>query len=96
MDFNAELRQWLDAVANRRVHGTTYEQVLTRWDADQFALQPFDQRPPYPYVDEELRKVARDAYVSWRANRYSVHWKYVGKCSFRCCSRSSSFLRVVT
>ena len=78
-DFNAELRQWVDVVANRRVHGTTYEQVLTRWDADQFAMQPVDQRPPYPYADDDLRKVARDAYVSWRANRYSVHWKYVGK-----------------
>ncbi len=31
-------------------------------------------RPPYPYVDEEQRKVARDAYVSWLGSRYSVPW----------------------
>ena len=27
-------------------------------------------RPPYPCSDDELRKVARDAYVRWQANRY--------------------------
>jgi hypothetical protein len=38
-----------------------------------------DGRPPYPYVDDELRKVARDAYVSWHGSRYSVPWIYAGK-----------------
>jgi transposase len=79
MDFNTELRQWVDTVANRRVHGTTYQQVLLRWDMDQFAMQPLNSRRPYPYSDDELRKVARDAYVSWQASRYSVPWRYVGK-----------------
>jgi hypothetical protein len=79
MDFNTALRQWLGEVANQRVHGTTHEQVLVRWDMDQFHLQLLNGRPPYPYVDDELRKVARDAYVAWRASRYSVHWKYAGK-----------------
>jgi len=79
MDFNTELRQWVETVANQRVHGTTYEQVLIRWDMDQFAMQPLNGRRPYPYSDDELRKVARDAYVSWQASRYSVPWTYVGK-----------------
>jgi hypothetical protein len=79
MDFNTELRQWVDTVANCRVHGTTYEQVLVRWDGDQFSMQPLNGRLPYPYSDDELRKVARDAYVSWQASRYSVPWQYVGK-----------------
>lgn len=79
MDFNSELRQWVETVANRRVHGTTNEQVILRWEADRLAMQPFSGRPPYPYSDDELRQVARDAYVSWQANRYSVPWQYVGK-----------------
>jgi DNA replication protein DnaC len=79
MDFNSELRQWVETVANRRVHGTTNEQVILRWEMDRLAMQPFSGRPPYPYSDDELRKVARDAYVSWQANRYSVPWQYVGK-----------------
>lgn len=78
-DLNSELRRWIAEVANKRVHGTTHEQVLVRWDEDQFAMQPVNGRPPYPYIDEELRKVARDAYVSWMGSRYSVPWIYAGK-----------------
>lgn len=79
MDFNTELRQWVDTVANQRVHGTTREQVLLRWDGDQFNMRSIDGRPNYVYSDDELRKVARDAYVSWQASRYSVPWQYAGK-----------------
>ena len=78
-DLNAELRRWVSEVANQRVHGTTREQVLLRWDEDQFAMQPFNGRAPYPFTDDEQRKVARDAYVSWRGSRYSVPWQYAGK-----------------
>ncbi|HVP42931.1 MAG TPA: IS21 family transposase [Terriglobales bacterium] len=78
-DLNAQLRAWVWEVANQRVHGTTHEQVAVRWDVDQFSLQPLDGRPPYPYLDDELRKVARDAYVSWQGSRYSVPWSYAGK-----------------
>jgi hypothetical protein len=46
---------------------------------DQFSMQLLNGRPPYPYSDDELRKVARDAYVSWQASRYSVPWQFVGK-----------------
>jgi transposase len=78
-DLNGELRRWVAEVANQRVHGTTHQQVLLRWDEDQFAMQPVNGRPPYPYMDEEQRKVARDAYVSWLGSRYSVPWIYAGK-----------------
>jgi len=78
-DLNVQLRQWVWEVANQRVHGTTHEVVTARWDADQFALPPLAGRAPYPYVDEELRKVARDAFVHWQGSRYSVPWAYAGK-----------------
>jgi transposase len=78
-DLNAELRCWVAEVANRRVHGTTHEQVLLRFDEDLFSMQPIDGRPPYPYMDDEQRKVARDAYVSWQGSRYSVPWLFAGK-----------------
>ncbi len=78
-DLNAELRRWVSEVANQRVHGTTHEQILLRWDEDQFAMQPVNGRLPYPYMDDEQRKVARDAYVSWQGSRYSVPWEYAGK-----------------
>jgi transposase len=78
-DLNAELRKWGWEVANQRVRGTTHEAVATRWNVERLSLQPLDGRPPYPYVDDELRKVARDAYVSWRGSRYSVPWEYAGR-----------------
>jgi transposase len=78
-DLNAELRRWVAEVANQRVHGTTHEQVMVRWVADQASLHPVDGRGRYAYRDDEQRKVARDAYVSWQGSRYSVPWQYVGK-----------------
>ena len=35
IDLNGQLRWWLAEVTNRRVHGTTHEQVMIRWEADQ-------------------------------------------------------------
>ena len=77
-DLNGQLRQWIWDVSNQRIHGTTHERVDRRWDAEKRQLQPIGGRLAYPYVDEELRKVARDAYVSWESNRYSVPWVYAG------------------
>jgi hypothetical protein len=42
-------------------------------------MQPLNGRAAYPYLDEELRRVARDAFVSWHGSRYSVPWVYAGK-----------------
>jgi hypothetical protein len=42
-------------------------------------LQSLAGQPPFPYVDGELRKVARDAYVDWQGSRYSVPWQYAGQ-----------------
>ncbi len=78
-NLNAELRRWVSEVANQRVHGTTREQVLLRWNQDQLRMQPANGPPHYPYADDEQRKVARDAYVAWQGSRYSVPWRYAGK-----------------
>jgi transposase len=78
-ELNTQLRQWVWEVANQRVHGTTHTQIMAAWQAEQTSLTPLDGRPPYPYANEELRKVARDAFVSWNGSRYSVPWEYAGK-----------------
>lgn len=78
-DFNAELRRWVAEVADQRVHGTTHEQVLVRWQQDRESLHPINGRQSYPFCDDEQRRVARDAYVSWQGSRYSVPWQYAGK-----------------
>lgn len=59
--------------------GTTHQQVSSRGPADHFHLQALEGRPPYPYVDDELRKVARAAYVTGQGRRYSAPWSFAGK-----------------
>jgi transposase len=78
-ELNARLQQWVQSVANQRIHGTTHEAPALRWTAERKQLHPMRGRAPYPYVDEELRRVARDAYVAWQGSRYSVPWSYAGK-----------------
>jgi hypothetical protein len=78
-DFNTEFREWVEAVANQRVHGTTHQNVGLLWDMDQFHMQPLRGRLSYPFQEESVRKVARDAYVHWQASRYSVPWRYAGR-----------------
>ena len=78
-DLNNQLREWVWKVANQRVHGTTHEQVKGRWETEQKSLYPLNGRVAYAFADEELRKVAPDAFVSWQGSRYSVPWAYAGK-----------------
>jgi hypothetical protein len=78
-DLNAAMRSWVWEVANQRVHGTTHCVVKDRWEAEKLELQPLAGRAPYPFVEEELRRISRDAYVAWQGNRYSVPWTYAGQ-----------------
>ena len=77
-DLRGQLRAWLWSVANRRVHGTTHRVVDEAWQAERPHLQPLADRPAYPYLPQVRRRVARDAYVSYGANRYSVPWAVAG------------------
>lgn len=78
MDFNAQLHEWVESVANKRIHGTTHQNVGLLWDLDQMHMEPIDGRLPFPYLDEQDRKVARDAHVAWLTSRYSVPWRWAG------------------
>ena len=77
-DLRTQLRAWAWEVANRRVHGTTHQVVWEAWQAEVPHLQPLRGRPPYPYLPECTRRVARDAYVAYQTNRYSVPWPAAG------------------
>ncbi len=78
-DLRSQLRAWIASVANVRVHGTTHQIVREAWQAEQAHLQPLAGHPPYPYVPEVRRRVGRDAYVAYGANRYSVPWAAAGR-----------------
>jgi len=75
----AGLRQWVWEVANQRVHGTTGRVVAEALAEEQRFLQPLAGRRGYPFVPGVHRRVARDAYVQYQTNRYSVPWELAGE-----------------
>jgi len=42
-------------------------------------LWPLAGRAAYPFIGQQQRKVSRDAYISFRGNRYSVPWSVAGQ-----------------
>src|SRR5262249_6888819 len=78
-ELDTELRRWVSEIANRRVHGTTHRPVSEALEEGRRSLLPVNRRPPYPYLTHESRRVAVDAYVCFRSDRYSVPWQAAGK-----------------
>jgi transposase len=78
-DLRSQLRIWVWQVANQRIHGTTRRHILTAWQEEKRFLLPLLGRAPFPSVSAETRKVSRDAYVSFKGNRYSVPWRVAGQ-----------------
>ena len=77
-DLRAQLRTWVWQTANERTHGTTFRHVLTHWQEEKPFLLPLLGKASYPYASQETRQVSRDAFVSYRGNRYSVPWRVAG------------------
>jgi transposase len=74
-----QLFAWTAQVAMTRVHGTTHRVVAEAWEEERPSLLPAVGRRPYPLVIQQLRRVARDAYVAYRSNRYPVPWRAAGQ-----------------
>ena len=77
--LRAQFFGWQERIANRRVHGTTHQIVAEAWEAEKAHLQPLLGRAPFPLPGGQLRRVGRDAYVAYQANRYSVPWELAGQ-----------------
>ena len=77
-DLNRQAVEWCDTVANRRLHGTTYQAPTVMLKQEQHHLGKAPERTTLaPYLRED-RIVARDGFVSWEGSRYGVYWKWVG------------------
>ena len=78
--LEGHLQHWMREVADVRVHGTTGEQPLARFEKTEAkALRPMEQRAPFLQVRELGRKVQSDACVEVDTNRYSVPWRWIGE-----------------
>lgn len=80
-DLSCQLRAWTAEVANQRRHGTTFQVITEALALERPHLQPLGSRASYPLLKETLdkRSVARDSYVNYKTNRYSVPFEVVGK-----------------
>lgn len=70
-DLNAQFRDWLDAVANRRRHGTTHQAISTAFGRERWQLTPLPSIP-FDTVMALARAVSRDGMVNFNGNTYSV------------------------
>ena len=75
-DINVQCQEWLQRV-NSRIHGTTHEIPYERLRKEQ--LNPMDSVQEYSVRIEDVRKISRDCYVSYKGNRYSVPWVHAGR-----------------
>lgn len=72
-DLNEKGRNWLDSVANVRVHGTTQAIPFERLKEEN--LNPL-RGEDYVLEHSEMRKSTKDCYISFERNLYSVPYQY--------------------
>jgi hypothetical protein len=77
--LEAHLAAWTREIADRRIHGTTGEPPIVRFERDEAAaLKPLNGRPPFRQVREVRRRVRADSCIDLDTNQYSVPWRLVG------------------
>jgi transposase len=77
--LEAHLAWWMREVSDVRVHGTTAEAPLARFERDEAtALRPLGGRPPFRQLRELTRRVQNDGCVEVDTNHYSVPWTLIG------------------
>jgi transposase len=78
--LDRHLARWLREVAEVRIHGTTFERPIDRFEkAERLALRPLQNHPSYLKSRWEERKVASDFRIDVDTNRYSVPPSLVGE-----------------
>jgi len=76
---NEHLREWEHGTADRRIHGTTKQQVLAHFEAvERAALLPLPATR-FESFREAKRKVSRDGHVEVSKAFYSVPPEYLGR-----------------
>jgi hypothetical protein len=73
-DLNQQGHQWLDMIANVRVHGTTQTIPFARLPLE--GLLPLTGKPDYDTSLVSYRRSSKDCLVSYQGNYYSVPAAY--------------------
>jgi transposase len=78
-DLNAQACNWLDHVANVRVHATTGHRPVDLLATEKPKLTPIESVRPYTFIERHPRKVMAESMVSFQSSRYSVPPEHVGR-----------------
>lgn len=79
-ELQAHLAWWMREVADVRIHHTTGERPIDRFERDErAALRPLAGRPPFLQRRSLSRRVQSDCCVEVDTNHYSVPYRHVGR-----------------
>ena len=79
-DLDAHLEWWMREIADTRVHGTTGERPIDRFErTEAAALQALVARPAFQSFRELTRRVHQDCVVEVDTNQYSVPYGHIGQ-----------------
>ncbi|HZA22134.1 MAG TPA: IS21 family transposase [Dehalococcoidia bacterium] len=78
-EANTQVREWCLGTAGQRLHGTTREQPLARFQGvEQARLQPLPEAP-YDLAIWKKVELYRDCYITFDKAYYSAPFRYVGQ-----------------
>jgi transposase len=78
--FEAHLARWEREIANVRIHGTTGEAPMIRFERDEaHRLKPLGDRPSFGSLRELTRIVGNDCAIEVDTNSYSAPWRLIGE-----------------
>ncbi len=78
-DMEGHLEYWMREVADRRIHGTTEERPIDRFERERNCLRRIEGKPSFVQVREVVRIVHSDLCVELDTNSYSVPWECIGQ-----------------
>ena len=79
VDFQAQLDEWNATIADCRLHGTTHEPPIVRYERERGQLVPLAGQLGFQQEARVSRIVAEDYLVSLETNRYSVPYRLIGQ-----------------
>ncbi len=77
--LEAYMADWLNTVANQRIHGTTGQQPLVHYEAGERGKMQSYLAPvclQNKALAQEVRQVDKTSLISWQSNKYSVPMAY--------------------
>jgi transposase len=75
--INPAARQWLDTIANVRVHGETHQQPIALFEEERAALLPLPENP-FDIATVSQVRASSQFRITVDTNRYSVPAEYAG------------------